>query len=120
MPLKTYPATLPPPRDLPVELADGRAMSADAGPLDIALRSAEVRGTGQVTWRIRAEQAAAWRAWWRDDLVLGGEWFRMTVPGPGGAVAASWRFASGLTWAPDGAGHLTITATLDYSATRAA
>lgn len=101
------PALVPCPQTSTVTPEEGRLLSeSDRAPRAARLLENDERQFQTLTWVLTAEQSAAFRDWWRTDLIEGGAWFEApeTWPTPEGLVVKVRRFVGAPSWGYMGVG----------------
>lgn len=101
------PALVPCPQTSTVTPEEGRLLSeSDRAPRAARLLERDERQFQTLTWTLTAEQSAAFRDWWRTDLIEGGAWFEApeTWPTPEGLVVKLRRFVGAPSWGYMGVG----------------
>jgi hypothetical protein len=91
--IATYPEALPGPQPGAYELPNRRAASSLPGPLQQRSRQYDLSGGIRTqTFIYTAPQMAAWREWYRDTLLQGRRWFKLSLPGYGGMTLRTVRY----------------------------
>ena len=91
--IATYPSTLPGPQPGAYKLPNRRAASSLPGPLQQRSRQYDISGGIRThTFIYTALQMAAWREWYRDTLLQGRRWFKLSLPGYGGMTLRTVRY----------------------------
>lgn len=106
-----YPAALPMPQTSIVSPVERRRLSDPSRPREAGPAERDQRKVEQISFPpMSVEQYAVFRAWWRDDLILGGAWFAADWPLPHGIVTAVRRFIGAPRWSFVAGGLWRITA----------
>lgn len=109
-----YPSALPAPQRATVAPVDRRALGTSDKPREARALARDRLARVTVTFPpMRAEAFAAFRAWWRDDLVLGSKWFVADWPNMQGAATKVYRFTAPPRWSFVPGGLWSITAELE-------
>lgn len=86
MPAITYPATLPLPRSAPIEAVERRALSTQPGRREAAPLQRDRLYTQDCEFVFTPTETAAFMAWWKVGLILGGCRFLASWPSPQGTA----------------------------------
>lgn len=118
----TYPAALPAPQaPFPFVLRDRRAASPQPGMQQLRTRArAQVIDAKGVRWFYTPAQMDTWRDWFENTLLLGQQWFAVSLPGRGGWQQRVARYVDGTVRDHKGAGFFVVTADLEISGSRVA
>lgn len=99
MPAIVYPSDLPCPQGAPIQLTERRLLSSDGGLYQARTVQRDRHAIQQITFPpFSPAQAATFRTWWEDTLVLGGNWFAATWPMPAGYSSVVRRFLAPPKW----------------------
>lgn len=94
-----YPSTLPRPQVSNIAPVERRQLSSAERPRDARALQRDRLQRERVNFpAFNAEQFAAFRDWWRNDLVYGASWFVADWPTPSGATTTVRRFVSAPSW----------------------
>ncbi len=109
-----YPAALPCPQRANVAPVDRRALGTPDKPREARAQARDRLARVTVTFPpMSSAQYAVFRAWWRDDLELGGRWFVADWPNMRGAATLVYRFVGAPRWAFVPGGFFSISAELE-------
>lgn len=109
-----YPSALPAPQRANVAPVERRALGTSDKPRDARALARDRLARVSVTFPPMREAAfAAFRDWWRDDLVLGSKWFVADWPNMQGAATKVYRFTAPPRWSFVPGGLWSITAELE-------